>query len=369
MKPVRIVHFTSSLKIGGAEAILYTIVSSLTTQNFEHHVVYIHDGPYKVRFAALGIPVHQVSGYFFRYDGMFLIRLFLLFKKLQPSCIHTLLWAANCSGRLVAWLLGIPCISVYHNNVNQDGFVRSCLDQLTIRLANQIVAVSDEVKTSVITRTLKPASLDVIRNGIDYRALQQRSMLQAKTRASLLLANNALVIGSVGRFHPVKNLELLITSFAAVHATLAHTRLVLVGQGELEGKLRALVTTLNLDSYVTFVVGQEASGYYHLFDCFVMSSCQEGISMALLEAMSLGRACVITNITQNHHSVITPAYDGIAVPANNSQALANALLQVCTDELLRKKLGMHARQTIEKSFGFSGMIQQYERLFMQANAF
>lgn len=363
MKPIRIVHFTSSLKIGGAEAVLYALVSGLHQRQFEQHVIYIHDGPYVERIRALGIPVHHVSGLLLRYDPLFLLRLFILLKKLQPSCLHTLLWAANCSGRFIARLLRIPCVSVYHNNVNQDGFIRSCLDQLTLRCADRIVTVSEEVKTSVTKRIFVPACpLYVIRNGIDYESLTQRALRQAKKRAQLSLLPDDIVIGSVARFHPVKRLDLLITSFAILYAINPKLRLVLLGLGPCEKELRALVHTLGLSHCVTFVVGQEAVGYYPLFDCFVLSSAQEGISMALLEAMGLGVACVVTNVTENH-SVITTGHDGIVVPADSScDALASVLLQVCTDELLRKRLGIHAQQTIQLSFGFSSMIQQYEQV-------
>src|SRR5439155_844452 len=110
------------------------------------------------------------------------------------------------------------------------------------------------------------------------------------------------------------------------------------GQGTKEKALRALVHTLGLEEKVTFVVGQDAAGYYPLFDCFALSSAQEGISMALLEAMSYGIACVVTNSAKNH-SVITTGQDGIVVPAGNSELLSSALLQVCADESLRKRLG------------------------------
>jgi glycosyltransferase involved in cell wall biosynthesis len=351
--------------MGGAEAVLYSLVSHFKQQGCEQHVLYIHAGPYKERIQALGIPVHQVSGVFFRYDLFFFIRLFLLLKKLQPSCVHTLLWAANCSGRLIACLLKIPCISVYHNNVNQDGVIRSVLDQLTLHAAGHIVTVSQEVKTSLENRTINPACpVSIIRNGIDYQLFKRNALAFAKKRSAVAIADDDIVIGSVARFHPVKNLDLLITSFASVYAQNPKTRLVLVGQGSEEQKLRALVCQLGLDERVTFIVGQEAVNYYLLFDCFVMSSDQEGISMALLEAMSLSIACVVTNVTK-HHSVITHGYDGIVVQAQSKDQLCAALLRVCADKTLRLTLGMHAQQTIQHSFGINAMIRHYTQLFSQ----
>ena len=69
---------------------------------------------------------------------------------------------------------------------------------------------------------------------------------------------------------------------------------------------------------VTFVVGQSAYGYYPLFDCFVQSSHKEGISIALLEAMSWGITCVVTN-SDAKHPVLTANKDGLLIPAGDAQ--------------------------------------------------
>ena len=92
----------------------------------------------------------------------------------------------------------------------------------------------------------------------------------------------------------------MIESFALVYAKNKNARLVLVGVGSGEAMLRQKAHTLGITHFVVFVIGQQAYGYYSLFDCFAMSSDKEGISIALLEAMAFSLPCVATNSQSIH---------------------------------------------------------------------
>lgn len=100
---------------------------------------------------------------------------------------------------------------------------------------------------------------------------------------------------SVGRFSPEKNQSRLIRAFALVHAARPDTRLLLIGSGPLEKKLRSLVSDLRLEEAVQFT-GQLPNPYILMeaADCFVLSSDYEGQPMVILEAKMLGLPIVTT---------------------------------------------------------------------------
>lgn len=361
---IKLLHITSSLKVGGAENILCTLLEQLPRDRFEHHVIYFHDGPMRVRIEASGIPTYHVRGLFALYDPFFWVRLYRCIKKINPDHIHALLWAANVASRIVTQVLKVPIVCVYHNNIDQDGWVRNVLDRLTVGYAQTIVAVSDEVVDSICAHVpyIKKESVHVIKNGIDRIAVESICRKLQVSRNSIGLKKEHFVIGSVGRFVPVKNYPLLLRTFALLHAKNDHVRLVLVGLGPDEDVLRNLACKLDIADNVHFIVGQKAYGYYPLFDVFVQSSDKEGISIALLEAMCAGVPCIVTN-RNDFHSVIKHGYNGLLVPHNNAHLLAAALEKLMHNQKLCSNLVRNAYVVLEKNFDQHKMISAYQRLY------
>jgi len=363
VKPIRLLHFITSLERGGAQAVLQDLLMHLDPQRFIHIVLYIHDGPYVDILKARGVQVQQVTGLFFVYDPIFFIRLFFTVKRLNPDCLHTLLWMANNIGRVIAKLLRIPCVSVLHNNLDQDGLVRNCIDRITLLFADAIVAVSDGVADSFMHAFSYSRDILVIPNGIDTVLITSKKVAQP-TSFSGFPKINYFVIGSVGRLVPVKNYSLLLDSFAILCQKHAHIRLVLVGQGLQEQMLLERAQRLQICEYVTFVTGQQAYGYYPLFDCFVQTSDKEGISIALLEAMSFGLACVAT-ADNNKHPVLEHEKTGILTSIGDCQQLAHAIERLILDANHRSYLGNNAQILVKERFDVRRMTYAYEKLFLE----
>lgn len=365
-KPKRLLHVTSSLKMGGAETVLCNLIKHLDKHEFEHHVIYFHSGPHVKHLAAMGIKTYHVTGFIFLYDPVFFMRLFTLINSTRPDVIHSLLWFANVSMRFIARMLRIPLVSVLHNNVDQDGWVRNAVDKITARLAKTTVAVSQEVANSVVHKKkwLPAQKVTVIKNGIDLKRIHKKAYLNSKTKSSLGLSESHYVFGSVGRFEPVKRYPLLLEAFALVKEREALARLVLVGIGSQEKFLRRKAKMLGIEHDVVFIIGQQAYPYYPLFDCFVQSSDKEGISIALLEAMSFAKPCAVTN-SDMHHSVLEHNKTGVVVSASNKRMLSQALLTVMHEHVWAKNLGLQAQKAIVDNFSVNAMVGAYRDIFLQ----
>lgn len=361
-KKLHIVHVISNLGRGGAEGVLFHLLSNLNSSEFKHSVIYFHDGPYVKKIKQLGIQTYRVSGALMTYDVAFIARFFLLIKKLKPDCLHTLLWAANFLGRLVASFYRIPHVEVLHNNIEQNGWVRLLLDRVTAKRRGQLVVVSEGVHESVKQYApwflAKPAQ--VIKNGIE--ADQEKPV--HVTRESLGLTDNHFIVGSVGRFERVKNYGLLLTAFALLYDDHRKARLVLIGQGSQEHFLRKRAYDLGIDDRVIFVVGQDAKPYYELFDTFVLTSPKEGISLALLEAMQIGLVPVVTTVAHKH-DVVEDQKTGFLVPAGDPVSIAQNIDKLIKSRALRRKVGAAARKKIATDFQLKTMVQEYKKLYQQ----
>jgi len=166
-KKIKLLHVTTSLKIGGAEAVLCNLIKKLGNTEFEHHVIYFHNGPNVAQVKSLGAKSYHVKGLVSLYDPIFFARLFFLMKKLKPDLIHSLLWSANVSARLIAKLLKIPNISAYHLDIYNDGIFRNSIDRVTRKMSDLLVAVSGDVAKSLGSRK-SFRRLEIIKNGIDF---------------------------------------------------------------------------------------------------------------------------------------------------------------------------------------------------------
>ncbi len=353
----RLVHFTSSLKRGGAEAILSSLVQGLQ-HSFNQTILYIHDGPHRHTIERLGVNCIQVQGVVSTYDPLFLMRLYKIVCTLKPDVLHTLLWAATVSGRIVGRMLNIPVVSVYHGNVDQDGGLRNRLDRLTMPLSTVNCAVSSGVAQSI--KTLSPnTSVSVIHNGID--CAQYKS---TKKRADVGLPDDHFVIGAVGRFVGIKRFDLLIDALALLHKKDNSVRLCLIGTGPELNALRERARQQNVQNAVVFLVDVPAVDYYHLFDCFVLPSPREGISIALLEAMRAQLPSIV--VSDSGHPVVRHERNGLVVPRADAQLLAHAIERVKTLPDSAHTLGVAARATVVKFFNRNAMITHYYQMFHTA---
>ncbi|MCS3950921.1 glycosyltransferase family 4 protein [Salinibacter ruber] len=102
--------------------------------------------------------------------------------------------------------------------------------------------------------------------------------------------------------------------------------------------------------------------FYRSLDLFVLPSYREGMPNVLLEAMSSGLPCVATDIP-GVREVISSSENGMLVPRQDAQQLANTLTDLLRDDKQRQSLGRDARKTIVDTFSLDAMARQYKDLF------
>lgn len=370
MKKIKLMHVISNLETGGAQVLLGQLIEQLHKEGtYQQVVVTFKPGNYQATMVSLGVPIIIITGSVSTYDPVFFMRFARVVVQERPDCMHSVLWAANFVSRLVAWYYKIPLVQSLHNNLDQNGYVRRTLDRLFSFYKTPVVAVSDGIVRSLDTYApwMKKHALVVIKNGLALQDLEQKSSAHTVTHAELGLSEKHVVIGSVGRFEAVKNYALLLTAFALLYDEYPQARLVLVGYGSQEQFLRKRAFDLGISSRVVFVINQPGYKYYRLFDLFTLSSYKEGISLALLEAMGLGRPVVITNC-EYEHDVVQHERNGLIVPSNDPQALADALAFYIKKPEVAAAYGAQALCTVRDSFDSTYMTEKYSYLYKKTIA-
>lgn len=358
-----ILHLITSLKMGGAETLLCDLLERADARDVEYAVIYFHEGPNVERLQNLGISTYHIKGLVCLYDPIFFVRLLWCVRKLRPSLIHTWLWSANIAGRVAGFLCRVPVINSFHNNVDQDGSLRALFDRASYGMAHELVAVSHGVADSLkMHYNIQPARITTIQNGIDHDLVKKRAEHQDVKRFDLGLTDDHFIIGSVGRFVFLKNYSLLLTAFAAIYAKYPQARLVLVGSGPEEQRLRDTADQLAIAHVVHFVTGKQSYGYYRLFDCFALSSFKEGISIALLEAMCFALPCISTHEKSNHDVIINEV-NGLLVPSENTTALVAGIMRIMADKEQAAQWGKNAFATVKDVLSLDAMKKSYEMVY------
>jgi glycosyltransferase involved in cell wall biosynthesis len=231
------------------------------------------------------------------------------------------------------------------------------------RLTHRFVAVSADIRRRLQRyEGLGGTQIEIIYNGVAAEpplATEAREAL----RRGLGFAGDAFVVGTVGRFVPIKNLPMLVRSLAAARTREARICGLLIGDGTELPAVRALIERLGLGDSVRLTgFRADARTLVQCMDLFVLSSLSEGTSMALLEAMAAGVPAAVTAVGGNP-DVVHSGETGWVVPSGAVDALTAALMEAVGDPQLRRRLAQAGRRRYEECFTFEKMMAGYRQLY------
>ncbi len=168
----------------------------------------------------------------------------------------------------------------------------------------------------------------------------------------------------VGRLAPIKQIGEIIRAFAPLVYEGQKVRLVIVGEGKEEGRLRALAHELGLDKRVEFVGWQDnLVEYYRSADCFVQNSKEEGYGLALLEALSC-RLPVITTPVGVAQKVVKDGVNGLVV--KDSEDLTRMMKLVVVNRQMLDKFKNSTRNFLNTLPSRADILAKYKESWRQA---
>ena len=136
----------------------------------------------------------------------------------------------------------------------------------------------------------------ILRNAINVERYQCDASTRVRIRATFGIENNDVVIGHVGKIYKPKNHPYLIRIFSEYHKLNSQSKLLLVGDGVMRQEVETLVDELNIRKYVIFAgLRTDIPEMLQVMDYFVFPSIWEGMPLSVLEALSSGLMCVISD--------------------------------------------------------------------------
>ena len=192
-----------------------------------------------------------------------------------------------------------------------------------------------------------------------YRTLDAPRRARAEAMAASTPGPRVLF---VGRLVYYKGVDVLLRAMTRSPGTL-----VLVGEGPLEGELRALADGLGLRERVVFagrVPDEDLPAYYRTADVFVLPSVArtEAFGVVQVEAMAAGLPVVSTNLPTGVPWVNQDGVSGLVVPPSDPRALGDAIASLLNDEGLRRRLGQNAAARAEAKFSRDRMVASFRNV-------
>lgn len=371
--------------IGGRELVVHHLATSYHEMGHEVRVV----GPgcwWRHRKVKFQYPLHRWPRIpFVTKDFAGTIQLLLAVILYRPDVIHS--HSTYPTGYIAARLkkfLKFPLIITPHGEdihmIPEINFgqrldpVQNKKIHYALEVADYTTAISDSVATSISTANVPAEKIIPIPNGVDLNRFQQ---IQAFDLYDYLdFPRDSRLVVTIGNYHPRKGHEILIESIKEAVKKDQSIRLVIVGRTseELINKVR----NEGLDSYIKFT-GKLSVPAYEMEEVdilaallkeakiYVSSSIDEGaegMSLALLEAMSAGACVIVTNISGSR-DIVKDGINGITVPPSSSHDMASAILNVLQDDKLRTQLINQSVETAMK-YGWLEIANKYIELYRVA---
>lgn len=353
--PIPLLFLITNLDRGGAEKALTRLAIGLPREKYGVQVAALQarSGAMAADLGRAHIPVHDL-GMRAKWDLGVLVRLARLLGRERIHILFTFMFHPTILGRLMGWACRVPVRISSERIMAWEGPGRRKLNRWTVPLATHVVAVSERVAEYARQEFRVPVDrLTTIPNGVDLAHFRPTTRPARSTE---------VVIGCTARLHRKNDHDSLLKAFAQIAPEWPDARLLLVGRGPEEGRLRVLADRLELSARVRFA-GERADVASSLeeMDLYAQSSIAEGMPNSILEAMAAGLPVVATAVGGTPEVVVADE-TGLLVPPGDPAAMAAALMTLLTDRAKAEAFGRAGRARVEAEFGEATMLRRVEAL-------
>jgi glycosyltransferase involved in cell wall biosynthesis len=290
-------------------------------------------------------------------------RLASMLRRERVEVMHNYLLRANIVGTIAARLARVPVVLASKRGCHERRGVELAGAKLSNWLADRVTANAEAVRDFVHDNEGCPKDkMVVIPSGVDTDRFQP--LAEADYKPRLGLDPNRPVVGVVTRMRVRKGVEEVLRAMQLLRERFPGTQAANVGEITLDVELQRLVHGSGLGEDL-HVLGRRTDmpEVFAAFDMFVLSSHDEGMSNAILEAMSMELPVVATD-EGGTGEVVRHQKSGLLVPAKDPLPLADAMIELLSDPSRGRAMGRLGRQIVVDGFSARSMVRQMETLYV-----
>ncbi len=352
-------------EIGGAERALLSVLERLDRTCWQPVVACPAAGPLVTELKSLGVPTYpmvfpawrKLTHVLWRVSAW--LKLARLVQDIRPALVHVndLYWVPQAL--LATRRRNIPVVVTVRQNLKSERVRQYRLDK-----AGFLVAVSDAARDVLIKSGVRAERVRRIYTGVDINRLSPEYD-GSRVREQLGIPNGAPVVGCLANVLEIKGHDILLEAFAKVEKVHPMSHLLIVGRDTSPhgARMRALADRLGIGKRTHFVGFQtDVRPYIAAMSLVVMASRSEGLPVALLEAMAMGKA-VVASAVGGIPEVVVDGVTGRLVPPEDSSALSSAMIELLSHPERLIEGGRQGRERIEASFTLRTEIEALEAVY------
>lgn len=372
---IKIIHVIEQLERGGTEMVLKNLLTFMDNDRYELYVISFSKEsairlPDNVKLFLLSKPPFEIKNkrVYLRISKTLELR--RLIQSISPDIIHSHLNNHKIFSLLLSTLgLKLKYITTIHtccSHYQKKSFsINWFIESLTIKaLKIQITTVSSEISEYIHLRKLS-CKINFIANGIDTDTFSRKDP-HANTylKKELCIGDNDIVVIHTGRFNRVKDHESIVRAMKIIIAENKNVKLLLIGKrgGEYE-YIKHLIIELGLQNYIK-CLGEidNIIDILSIADLGVFPSLSEGLSLALIEMMSMQLPVVVTDIQAFRY--IYKNVEGVEfIPVRSPDKLAQGVLRLINNKQEALVFGYNSRQKIVSDFSIYKQVDSYSKLY------
>ena len=362
---------------GGAERMLMQLLLSRpdSVQN-KMVVVLTEAGLWGEQLRAAGVAVHELK----MKSALDFPRSYFQIKKIirgfKPDIVQTWMYHSDFLGGLAAYSCGIKNIiwgihrtSLSWSDSKSTLLIMKLCALMSRWLPSKIIPVAEAGKKEHIAAGYDASKMEVIPNGFDFSKLTATPSQREEFRKKCGFSDDDLVIGCLGRFHPVKGQDNFVKAAAIIlkNRPLAKIKFLMVGD-ECDSNNAQLMSWINehkglQDRMVLLGNRNDVPVCLSGMDIFCMPSKTECFPLCLGEAMAMGLPCVGTDVGDAGYLAGGTV---LLAPPQNENALAQALLELISlPEEERKERGERSKARVLSEFAIEKVGETYDAVYRE----
>ena len=340
-------------QIGGGESHLLDLVTFMDKEQFEPVCLSFTSGEMITRLEAMGVKCHVIDT-LSPFDVKIQNRIIQLIRDEQIQLVHA--HGSRAASNLIYPVrkLHIPFIYTVHGwSFHDDQNIlarqlRQWSEKLICKMADRVICVSQSnAETGQQRFGLKDAT--VIENGINLVKFSPDGQFN-NLRGALGFAPTDFIMGFIARCTKQKAPLVFLEAVRLAHNRNSNIKGLFVGEGDLDDEVDAYISAHQMETYVfRSKFRTDVPDLLHCINVYCLPSLWEGLSIALLEAMAMEKAIVATP-TDGTKEVITNESNGLIIPFEMPDKLADAVIRFYDDSPLYEQCGKRAYQLVVQRF-------------------
>lgn len=372
----RILFISNSARLYGAERALLTLIGNIDRKKFVPVVILPEDGPLRKELARLSVDVGIMPLFWWTEAPRQLYpwrepfrkrceKLARLIEDEKIDIVHTNT-TVIADGAIAALLSGRPHVWHLHEVLASHPEIKLALPleqayEFIGLTSDSVVAVSKSLAASVGSRI--PLEItNVIYNGVEDKRTEERSSIRKESRIN----DECVLISAAGPVIGVKGYENLIEAANLTARKNGNVLFVIIGSfedRELRARLEGKLKEYGLEDKVRFLgYRDDLRDILAEVDIHVVSSISESFSLTAVEAMAAGKP-VISTRCGGPEELIDDGINGLLVPVDKPQALAEAILKLSGSPELRREMGRKGRERFLRDFTARAYADSFEKLY------